>query len=207
VVGSPGVVGLQMKRVHSAKESGNEPRCREAIRVFERDRSPKIRLDKRASIGSIFVTAVALWFIAQSAFGQTTRTGPSAASTTKSIPSSSSTSPNSPCDSANPTSPCYSANAPRNPCYSAVAPNEPCSTTTTPNSPTLPTPPTQAATTPFSTDHAFTADQAKSKIEAKGYSNLSGLRKDAIGVWRGKATKDGLPVSVTLDAEGKVTAN
>jgi hypothetical protein len=198
---------LKMKRVRSAQDSGNEPHCREAISGFERDQSPEIRLDKRANIRSIFVSAVALSFIAHSAFGQTTRTGPSAASTTKSIPSSSSTSPNSPCDSTNPTSPCYSANAPRNPCYSAVAPNEPCSTTTTPNSPTLPTPPTQAATAPFSTDHAFTADQAKSKIEAEGFSNLSGLRKDAKGVWRGKATKDGSPVSVTLDAEGKATVN
>jgi hypothetical protein len=200
-------VGLKMKRIRSAQELRNEPHCREAIRVFERDRSSEICPDNRASIGSIFVTAVALWFIAQSAFGQTTRTGPSAASTTKSIPSSSSTSPNSPCNSTNPTSPCYSANAPRNPCYSAVTPNQPCSTTTTPNSQPLPTPPAQAATTPITTERAFTTDQAKSKIEAEGFSNLSGLQRDAKGVWHGNAKKDGLPVSVTLDAEGKVTAN
>ena len=169
--------------------------------------APEIRRGSQAIVGMIFIATVTLGSTPDCAFGQTTRTNPSAASTTKSIPSSSSTSPNSPCDSTNPTSPCYSANAPRNPCYSAVAPNEPCSTTTTPNSQTLPTPPAQAATTPFTTERAFTADQAKSKIEAEGYSKLSGLRKDDKGVWRGKAMKDGLPVSVTLDAEGKVTPN
>jgi hypothetical protein len=199
--------GVKMKRVHSAQESGNEPHCPEAIRVFERDRSLEIHLENRANIRLIFATAVALSLITQSAFGQTTRTGTSAASTTKSIPSSSSTSPNSPCDSTNPTSPCYSANAPRNPCYSAVAPNEPCSTTTTPNSPTSPTPAPPAATTSLATDRAFTADQAKSQIEAKGYLNVSGLRKDAKGIWRGKAVKDGLPVNVTLEADGNVSAN
>ena len=195
-----------MKRLHSALGLGNWADCQGGVRISRMFRPLEIRPDNRANIRSIFVTAVALSFIAHSAFGQTTRTNPSAASTIKSIPSSSSTSPNSPCDSTNPTSPCYSANAPRNPCYSAVAPNEPCSTTTTPNSQTSPTPSTQAATTPFTTERAFTADQAKSKIEVEGFSNLSGLQKDAKGVWRGKATKDGLPVNVTLDG-GKVTAN
>jgi hypothetical protein len=33
-----------------------------------------------------------------------------------------------------------------------------------------------------------------------------GIRKQK-GVWRGKAVKGGLPVDVTLDAEGKVTVN
>jgi hypothetical protein len=151
------------------------------------------------------VAAAALSLTFDCAFGQTTRTSPSVSSTSKTIPSSSSTSPNSPCSS-NPSSPCYSANAPRNPCYSAVAPNEPCSNTITPNSQTSSAPPPPAATTPQATVRAFTQDQAKSQIEAKGYSNVSGLRKDAKGIWRGKAVKDGLPASVTLDADGNVAA-
>jgi hypothetical protein len=208
VIGSSGVLGFKMRRVHLAQQIGNKPHCRDPLRVFERDRPPEIRLDRRANIHSIFLAAVVLSFIAHSAFGQTTRTGPSAASTIKSIPSSSSTSPNSPCSPTNPSSPCYSANAPRNPCYSAVAPNEPCSTTTTPNSQTSPAPAPPAATTSLATDdRAFTADQAKSQIEAKGYLNVLGLRKDAKGIWRGKAVKDGSPVNVTLDADGNVTAN
>ncbi len=145
---------------------------------------------------------------------QTTRTNPSASSTYKSIPSSSSTSPNSPCDPINPTSPCFSANAPRNPCYSAVAPNEPCSTTTTP-SPAVPSQQTLPAPSALTaqknqphplTGSAITVDQAKSQIEAAGYSNVSGLRRDSKGIWEGKAVKDGSTVVVTLGANGNVTA-
>lgn len=156
---------------------------------------------------AIIIAVAALPLACGPALAQTTRTSPSSSSTSKSIPSSSSTSPNSPCNPTNPTSPCYSANAPRNPCYSAVASNEPCSTTTTPplqtSSPAAATP--AAPTERSSTGSAFTMDQAKSRVEAAGYSNVSGLRKDAKGVWRGNATKDGLTVNVTLDADGKVS--
>lgn len=157
---------------------------------------------------AILIAAAALSLASGSALAQTTRTSPSAASTSKSIPSTSSTSPNSPCNPTNPTSPCYSANAPRDPCYSAVAPNEPCSTTTTP--PPQTSPPASSAPPALpggrsSAGSAFTADQAKSQIEAAGYSTVSGLRKDPKGVWRGNAVKDGLTVSVTLEADGKVS--
>jgi hypothetical protein len=156
----------------------------------------------------ILAAAVAaLSLISGWAFAQTTRTSPSSSSTTKSIPSSSSTSPNSPCNPTNPTSPCYSANAPRDPCYSAVSPNQPCSNTTTPSSQTLP-PASEAISPspPSSAGSAFTADQAKSQIEAAGYSNVSGLRKDSKGIWRGSAVKDGLTANVTLEGDGKVSA-
>ena len=46
-------------------------------------------------------------------------------------------------------------------------------------------------------------DQAKLRIEAKGYSNVSELKKDDHGIWRGKAAmKDGR--SVGLDLEGNI---
>jgi hypothetical protein len=154
------------------------------------------------------VAASAIFLICSCAFGQTTRTNPSSASTSKSIPAASSTSPNSPCSNTNPTSPCYSANAPRNPCFNALAPNEPCSTTTTPNPQTAPPQSAPAAAiTSQAISRAFTADQAKSQIEAEGYSKVSGLKKDDKGIWQGKAVKDGSPVNVTLDTAGKVTAN
>jgi hypothetical protein len=54
--------------------------------------------------------------------------------------------------------------------------------------------------------HAFTQDQAKAQIEAQGYSKVSGLRRDALGVWRGTAEKDGTVGNVTLDGKGNVTA-
>jgi len=47
--------------------------------------------------------------------------------------------------------------------------------------------------------------QAQSRIEARGYSNVSGLHKDRHGVWRGDATlKDGRRVEVTLDLQGNI---
>jgi hypothetical protein len=139
------------------------------------------------------------------AFAQTTRTNPSAGSTTSTLPSISATSPNSPCASTNPTSPCFSAKSPRNPCFDAAAPGKPCSTTTTPSTLNSPAPPPSAVATP-SVVRAITEDQARAQIEADGYSSVSGLRKNAEGIWRAKATKDGLQVNVTLDTKGKVTA-
>jgi hypothetical protein len=196
-----------MRRIQSALTSRNGPKSSGWDLTCRKERPPEIRFDKRVNMRAILVATAALSLISDCAFGQTTRTSPSAASTSKTIPSSSSTSPNSPCNPANPTSPCYSANAPRNPCYSAAAPNEPCSTTTTPNSQTAPAPSPPAAITPQAAVRAFTQDQAKSQIEAKGYSRVSGLQKDAKGTWQGRAEKNGLPVNVTLDVNGDVTAN
>jgi hypothetical protein len=52
---------------------------------------------------------------------------------------------------------------------------------------------------------AFTTEgQAKNKIEASGYTNISGLSKDSSGVWHGKAQKDGMPVNISLDTQGNV---
>lgn len=170
------------------------------------DSNDQAGLRQTMKIRSFAIAAVALSLAYEGALAQTTRTSPSSSSTSKSIPSSSSTSANSPCNPTNPTSPCYSANAPRDPCYSAVAPNEPCSTTTTPPPQTRP-----AASAPASPSgrssagSAITTDQAKSQIEAAGYFNASGLRRDAKGIWRGSAVKDGLTVPVTLDADGKVS--
>ena len=46
----------------------------------------------------------------------------------------------------------------------------------------------------------------KSRIESKGFSNVSGLKKDDKGVWRGTAMRDGKSVDVSLDFEGNVVA-
>jgi hypothetical protein len=69
----------------------------------------------------------------------------------------------------------------------------------TPNSPPNPGAPVAGA-------NSFTEGQAKSRIEASGYANVSELRKDDQGVWRGKAMKDGKSISVSLDFQGNVTA-
>jgi hypothetical protein len=197
--------GSEMKLAHSILAARNRSESSEWDLSHRKNWPTELRFARRARMRAVFVATAALSLISGGAIGQTTRTNRSAASTSPTIPSSSSTSANSPCNSSNPTSPCYSAKAPRDPCYSAVAPNQPCSTTTTPYAPT-PSPPKPAAA-PEAAVHAFTEDQARAQIEAKGYSRISRLRKDAEGYWRGKAEKDGVPVNVTLNADGNVTAD
>jgi hypothetical protein len=52
---------------------------------------------------------------------------------------------------------------------------------------------------------SLNASEAKSRTEAKGYFEISGLEKDSRGIWRGKGImKDGRPVNVTLDLEGNI---
>ncbi|MBR1175578.1 hypothetical protein JQ617_16590 [Bradyrhizobium sp. KB893862 SZCCT0404] len=57
---------------------------------------------------------------------------------------------------------------------------------------------------PVAGRNSFTEGQAKSKIEAAGYSNVSGLQKDNDGVWRGKADKAGAKTDVSVDFQGNV---
>jgi len=57
---------------------------------------------------------------------------------------------------------------------------------------------------PVAGRNSFTEGQAKSKIEEAGYSNVSDLKKDDNGVWRGKATKGGSASSVSVDFQGNV---
>jgi hypothetical protein len=57
---------------------------------------------------------------------------------------------------------------------------------------------------PVAGRNSFTEGQAKSKIEEAGYSNVSDLKKDDNGVWRGKASKGGSSTDVSLDFQGNV---
>ncbi len=68
-----------------------------------------------------------------------------------------------------------------------------------PNSPTNPGAPVAGA-------NSFTEGQAKSRIEAKGYSGVSGLKKDNAGVWRGMAKQGQKSVNVSVDFQGNVVA-
>ena len=125
------------------------------------------------------------------AFGQTQPTRPSAYPTAPTMPSAFATAPLNPCyarSSYNPTSPCYSGTS--YPSYTAIEPFEfPHAT----NRQVLPG------------ADSLNEDQAKRLIEAKGYSDVSGLQKDIRGIWRGEATmKDGRPVAVILDLEGNI---
>jgi protein CpxP len=52
--------------------------------------------------------------------------------------------------------------------------------------------------------NSFTEAQARSRLEAQGFGNVTELRKDDQGIWRGKAQKDGKSTSVAIDYKGTV---
>lgn len=52
--------------------------------------------------------------------------------------------------------------------------------------------------------NSFTRGQARHRMEAGGFSNVSDLKKDKDGVWRAKAEKSGSPVEAWLDYKGNV---
>jgi protein CpxP len=55
--------------------------------------------------------------------------------------------------------------------------------------------------------NSFTESQARSRLEKNGYSQVSELKKDHDGIWRGSAMKDGSSVQVSVDYKGEVAAN
>ena len=67
-----------------------------------------------------------------------------------------------------------------------------------PTAKTMPTPEPGA--------NSFTESQARSRMEKNGYSNVANLAKDADGIWRAKAMKDGKAVEIALDFKGAVSA-
>lgn len=74
------------------------------------------------------------------------------------------------------------------------------------STPAVASPNTNNPGAPAAGANSFTEGQAKSRIEAAGYSNVSGLVKDKDGVWRGKASKAGTTVDVALDYQGNVVS-
>jgi hypothetical protein len=138
-----------------------------------------------------FLTASIRVLVACTSLAQTQPTNPSAYATGSTFPSAYATSALNPCYSGiNPTSPCYSGTEYLS--YSATTLSESFPNTKNPRTAELGT-------------NSLNEDQARSRIEAKGYSNISVLQKDDRGIWRGKATmKDGRSVAVTLDLEGNI---
>jgi hypothetical protein len=166
-------------------------------------RSRRVHLSARILIAMVLAAAIDV-----SAFAQTQPTRPSAYATIPTLPSAFATAPLSPCfpsrryfdrgyfDFAhsrrlgyfNPESPCYSGTI--YPSYSALGPFEFPKTYPKPSLPG---------------SESLNDEEAKLRIEAKGYLDVHGLEKDRRGIWRGKATlKDGRSVDVTLDLEGNI---
>ena len=59
-------------------------------------------------------------------------------------------------------------------------------------------------TAPAKGSNSFTEAQAKDRIGQRGYSNVSDLKKDDAGIWRGHAQHAGSDVQVWLDYKGNV---
>lgn len=60
---------------------------------------------------------------------------------------------------------------------------------------------------PLNGANSFTEAQAKDRVLAAGYSNVSGLTKDANGVWRGTAADGAKSVTIAVDFKGNVVAS
>ncbi|WP_375459635.1 hypothetical protein [uncultured Enterovirga sp.] len=54
--------------------------------------------------------------------------------------------------------------------------------------------------------NSFTEGQARSRLEAAGFTNVTELKKDDQGIWRGKAMRDGKSVTVGFDYKGNIGA-
>ena len=57
---------------------------------------------------------------------------------------------------------------------------------------------------PVAGANSFTESQAKSRIEKMGFGNVTDLKKDDNGVWRGRAMRSGQTVDVSVDYQGNV---
>ncbi len=59
---------------------------------------------------------------------------------------------------------------------------------------------------PLKGANSFTEGQAKDRVVAQGLANVSALKKDDDGVWRGTASQDGKNVQIAVDFKGNVVA-
>jgi hypothetical protein len=64
--------------------------------------------------------------------------------------------------------------------------------------------PNRMVDAPVKGANSFTEGEAKSRIERMGFANVTDLKKDEHGVWRGHAMKNGARVDVALDFQGNV---
>ena len=67
-----------------------------------------------------------------------------------------------------------------------------------------PATPAAGAATTQNAGAAMTEMQAKARIEAQGFTNVSELKKDAQGMWNAKAMKDGKAVQISLNTQGQI---
>jgi hypothetical protein len=76
-----------------------------------------------------------------------------------------------------------------------------------PSNPAIRTEEGNNASRPVAGANSFTEGEAKSRIESRGFTNVSELMKDDNGIWRGRAQQNGRNVNVALDFQGNVIAD
>jgi hypothetical protein len=64
----------------------------------------------------------------------------------------------------------------------------------------------QTLAAPVAGANSFTEAQARDRLEAHGYTDVTGLRLDDQQIWRGKAMKNGSQVNVALDYQGNIVS-
>lgn len=79
-------------------------------------------------------------------------------------------------------------------------------TATDGDTPAVATPDSKNEAAPVEGANSFTESQAQERIVQAGYTDVSALKLDDKGVWRGTATKGGKSVQVGLDYQGNVVA-
>ena len=62
----------------------------------------------------------------------------------------------------------------------------------------------KTAAAPVKGRNSFTMGEARRRIEKGGFSQVTGLKKDNDGIWRGKGMKAGASVDVYCDYQGNV---
>lgn len=78
------------------------------------------------------------------------------------------------------------------------------STSASPAAVTTTAEPSRTTEAPVPGANSFTEGQARSRIEERGFAQVTDLKKDDQGIWRGTAMKDGRSVSVALDYQGNI---
>lgn len=91
------------------------------------------------------------------------------------------------------------ATAPTAPALGTPGDVTPGTSGATHSSATSPTPPISGA-------NSFTEGQARARMQDSGFAQVSDLKLDNQGIWRGKAMRDGKNVTVALDFKGNVVA-
>jgi len=65
----------------------------------------------------------------------------------------------------------------------------------------------KTAAAPVRGRNSFTMNEARRRIEAGGFSQVTGLKKDQDGIWRGTGMRSGAMVPVYCDYQGNVGAS